>query len=187
MAKALRKKKWYRILATPDFKNKEIGETYLSNPQRVIGKRVKVTLNNLIGDFKKQNIYVIFKINELKGDQLNTEIDGYEIVSAHIKRLIRKGKGKVDDSFIATFKDGVKIRIKPFVLTRRKTTNKIFTDIRARTKQFIIDYCLKNDMSRLVNDLISMRLRKELKFNLNKIYPVSVVEIKKFNRVNVKK
>lgn len=183
MAKAVRKKKWYRILATPDFKNFGLGETYCDDPSKAIGRKVKIILANLIGDMRKQNVNIIFRIKELKGDQLNTEVYGYEILGAHVKRFVRKGRNKVDDSFVLECRDKLKARIKPVVLTKRKTTNKVLTEIRKRLKDYMKDYCAKNDFYRVIGGMINLRVQLDLKKSLNKVYPIANVEFRKVVRV----
>lgn len=184
MAKSIRKKKWYRILATPEFKNQELGETYCDDASKSIGRKVKIILANLIGDMRKQNIVIIFRIKEVKGDQLNTELCGYEVLGAHIKRLVRKGRNKIDYSFIADMKDKTKIMIKPIILTRRKTKNKVLTEIRKRVQEYVKNYCSKNDFNRLISSMINLRMQLDLKKTLSKVYPIASIEFRKVLRTD---
>ena len=49
--------------------------------------------------------------SQIKENKAYTQFKGYELVSNYIKRIIRGGRSRVDDSFFANTSDNVKIRI----------------------------------------------------------------------------
>ena len=104
------KKYWTSVLATPEFNNAEIGEVTYSDIKTLQGRVLKTNLYLLINDSRKQNSEISFKITSSDGKISKTEIYGYKILNAYIKKVMRNGRDKVDDSFICETKDKIKIK-----------------------------------------------------------------------------
>src|SRR3989338_7325810 len=96
---AKKKKKWITILASSEFGNQEIGETYVEEPEQAVGRSVETNLMMLTKDPKKQNFNVYFEIYSVKNNQALTKLRSYSIQVAQLKRITKKGKNKLDDSF----------------------------------------------------------------------------------------
>ena len=124
MAKVKEKKKkiWVKIIAPKEFGSKVIGETIQKEANKLIGRTLKVSLSNLTRDMKKQSVSLGFIIKNVNEGKAETELYKYYISPSHLKRLVRKAKEKVDDSFEVETSDKVKLKIKPFMLTRQKTS-----------------------------------------------------------------
>ena len=58
----IKKKIWYKVLASKQFGLKEIGESYLTTPEIALGRKLKVNLKELTGNVKDQNVHLKFKI-----------------------------------------------------------------------------------------------------------------------------
>jgi len=179
----LKRKKWIGILASPEFNNAEIGETLVSENTNLIGRKLEANLANLTQDPKSQNIKIKFKIREVKDNEAYTEIFSYEMLSTYVKRVIRPAKEKMDDSFEYSTKDSIKIKIKTLILTKAKTKKSILTSIRLKSREFLKDYCSKSEFKKLIIDLASHNLQKELKNTLKRVYPLSVCEIRIMQRI----
>ncbi len=178
-----KKKKWYTVLATKEFKETEIGNTTTSEPKSLIGRTLKVSLMNLTRDIKHQNIKLTFTINDVKETQARTEITAYELNSAFVKRLIRATRSKLDHSFITKTKDNVKVRIKPVIVTRAKTKRSILTNLRKKSEEYIKATIEKQDYEEVIPSLIYYKLQKDLKNQLKKVYPLRFCEIRVFNKL----
>ena len=178
------KKRWIKIYAPAEFKNTFLGESYVIDPERLIGKTIQLSLSNIIGDMKKQNTLVTFKIKEIKGAEAHTSLISYEIIKSHIKRLVRTGQEKIEDSFILKSKDQMSLRIKPLMITRNKAKNSILTRIRMATKDRLTALFSENEFQQATNELISGKFQYALRHDLNKIYPVVVLEIRKIELIN---
>jgi len=59
----------------------------------------------LTNDSKKQSTNLRFRINEYKNNVLYTELVGLRIQVAQLKRITRKQKDKVEDSFVCVTKE----------------------------------------------------------------------------------
>ncbi|MEK6934258.1 MAG: hypothetical protein AABW46_00090 [Nanoarchaeota archaeon] len=172
------KKVWVKIVGSKEFKNNELGESYTSNPKGLVGKRVNANLSGLIEDMRKQNTIIGFRIKEVNGNQANAEMDSYRLVSAHIRRIVRSGKDKIESSFVIDSKDGKKVRIKPLILTRAKTKNSVLTAIGKKINDYFIEFGKENSFDDIIKKTISGELIKSLRNDIKKIYPLSALELK---------
>lgn len=182
-----KKKKWYRIVATRLFSNREIGESSVFSPASLVGKVASVNLMALTNDIKKQNINVKFRVVEVKDNVGYTEMFSYEMVPGHIKRIVRRANDKLDDSFIVETQDGKLIRIKPLIITRTETKGSILASISKKSRAYIIQYVKKVSWEQLISDVVTSKIQSELYKFLKRIYPLRVVEIRAMVLVPAKK
>jgi small subunit ribosomal protein S3Ae len=179
-----KKKKWFSIYANQNFNNLKIGESLGSEIKDLIGRKINVNLSVLFNDPKKQSINGIFKIKEIKGDNAVAEIVGYELTQSHLKRTMRRSKDKIEDSFVCETKDKIKVRIKPFLLTKAQTKRSILSALKLKSREFFNDISSKLDYNDLIQSVISNRIQKDLKNNIKKIYPIILCEIRILERIN---
>ena len=177
------KKKWYEVFATHHFNSQQIGDTLANDDKSLIGRIIEFNLGSLTRDAKLQNINIKFRINEIKDGKAYTEVKGCELVNNYIKRIIRGGKSKIDDSFLFNTKDGIKIKIKPMILTKFKAQRNVLTGIKDLVKKEFSEYVQRENYDKLVTDLINKSLQRELRGKLNKIYPISLFEIRIMQRI----
>ena len=175
-----KKKKWYRINASKEFKNSFIGESLSDELNNLIGKTINVNLINLTNDPKKQNFKIKFKINEVKNDEAFTEFVSYYAMSTYVKRMIRPGKSKVEDSFNIKSKSNKDFVVKTFLTARSKISNSIKTNLRMKSREFLGNYLREKDIGEILNNLLNGSLQKDLKSVLNKIYPLTMCQIRVF-------
>ena len=180
---AKKKKKWFGIISGPEFNNVEIGETLANENASIIGRTIGINLANITQDPKSQNIKVKFRIKEVKDNEAYSELISYQMLSTYVKRVIRPGKEKVDDSFKYATKDDVKVAIKTLILTKAKTKYSILSNMRNKSHEYLQDYCKKNDYKTLITDLVSHNLQKDLKNFLKKVYPLSICEVRMMERI----
>lgn len=178
MVEAKEKKKWYEIISSQHFNNQVIGETLANEDKNLLGRIIDVNLGTLTRDAKLQNIKVKFKISEIKENKAYTQFKGYELVSNYIKRIIRGGRSRVDDSFFANTNDNIKIRIKPLILTKYKTQRGVLTGLRDLVRKEFQEYIKRENYDKFISDIVSKRVHRELREKLNKIYPISIFEIR---------
>src|SRR3989338_10042314 len=166
------KKKWISILANKEFNNQEIGETYVSETEECIGRTIRVNLMTLTKDPKKQNFNAYFKITKVNASKAESELWGYELQVAQLKKITKKSKSKVEDSFIYETKDNKKMILKPILITKSLTYRSCRQDLRKQTRAFLTDYTKNLDSSKLFQDIINNKLQRDLKNNAKKIVPL---------------
>jgi len=183
MAKKKGSKKWYEVLASKNFNNIVIGECIAYEDKDLIGKIININLGNLVRDVKLQNVKVKFKVKEIKEGKAYSEVEGYELANSYIKRIVRAGRSRVDDSFLVNTKDSIKLRLKPLILTKYKSQRGVLKEIRNLVKKDFED-CIKNEnYEKIISDIISKKLQRDMKGKLNKIYPVNLVEVRVMKRI----
>ncbi|MBD3354444.1 hypothetical protein GF361_00485 [Candidatus Woesearchaeota archaeon] len=185
MAKAKRKtvktgvkKTWYKVTAPKLFNSQVIGELYIENPSQAVGKKVPVNLTELTRDMRQQNINVFFKVNKVSGSKLYTEFVGFEMVPSSLKRMVRRGKRKVDYSFKAETKDGYNLRIKVIMVTIKLTNLSALSGLRKECEKNIKTMLKKMSYDRFIADLVNHRIQSKLRKILSKIYPLKICEIR---------
>ena len=177
------KKKWVEIVAPKVFNQMPMGETHVFDAREALGKSMSVNMMSLTKNPKKQGISAKFLISGQHENKLTTDFLGLRIMPPVIKRMVRRGKDKIEDSFLVNTVDGKKVRIKPIVITRSKVKGSVLTAIRKATKMHIARVASKIAYDQLVEELINFKLQRGMHDLLNKIYPVSITEIRWFELV----
>ena len=112
-------------------------------------------------------------------------VDGNAIVTSKkiqllpyfLKRLVRKGTRYVEDSF-STDCVNAQIRIKPFLVTRRKVSRAVRRSLRDLCKTELIKYVKNKQTEQVFDDVLKNKIQKILSLKLKKIYPLSTCEIR---------
>ncbi len=181
-SKVLKKKKWYSILAPALFNNVELGETYAENIEGAKGKRLSLNLYSLTGDPKKQNTNISFVVYDVKENKAFTEVDSYFLSHTFTRKSVRPGKDKIEDSFVCETADKIKVRVKVFLLSSKKITNSVKAAMIKNLRMFLLKEVSGNPFEKNMEEIISSRLQKSLKVFLKKIYPLSICEIRVFEK-----
>ncbi|MFH1972398.1 MAG: hypothetical protein ABIJ18_02870 [archaeon] len=184
---SVKKKRWYSIQAPKVLNNVIVGETPAADPALLEGRIITINLHTVTRNIKKQNTEVKFKIKEIKGNECLTDFIGYEIVSAYVKRLVKRSKCRVDDSFIAETKDNKQVRIKPLVLTRDKAQKGILSALRKSSKEYLTKKLKEMDYNEFLSKLMLGEIQKEMKGELKKVYPLSIAEVRALRLIVNKK
>ena len=177
-----KKKKWYKINASEEFKNVLIGESLVSDPNTLIGKNLEISPAFLIHDPKKSNFKIKFKIREIKGEEAFTDLMGYNLPSTYIKRAVRPGKSIVEDSFKGKTKDNLDVVAKPFLITRAIVSNSIKTSLRKKCREYLIKYLSEMDYKDIMGNLLNDGLQRDLRKILEKTYPLTICQLRVFER-----
>ena len=179
----VKKKYWYSILPTANFRIPEIGETLTSDPLKLVGKTVAMSGMDLMRDPKKQNIKITFKITEIKDNKALTEIKSYQILPSSIKRMMHPEKNKIDDSFKTETKDNIQVRVKPVIITRAKTSRAVLSKIRKNSEEFLKAAIKRQSYQEVINSLLEAKLQTQLREHLKKVYPLAVCHIRVFEKL----
>lgn len=174
-----RKKKVWVPMQAPEFLNKAfLGESLVSDREAMIGKSLTLNLSIFTKDMKKQNIDVSFRVKSIVDGKGLTEIVGLALTNSYIKRLVRRGKSKVEDSFTAKTKDGFTVRIKPVVVTNNLVNAGVATKIRALAKEELTNLANNEHVDSFFEILLAQKVQKELKDKLSKVYPLRYVDVR---------
>jgi ribosomal protein S3AE len=136
-------------------------------------KYVKYDLTRIL---RGKSILIQFKVfvKDNKAIGLPREV---VLMPYFLRRMIRKGTDYVEDSFTVECKDAV-LKIKPFLITRRKVSKRVRRGLRDKTKEEIKRYVKDKTSERIFEEILKNKMQKELSQVLKKIYPLSLCEIK---------
>ncbi|MBS3108316.1 hypothetical protein J4409_00425 [Candidatus Woesearchaeota archaeon] len=182
-AVAKKKKKWYSIYAPSTFRGQHIGETMAVESSSLIGRTVYVNLMNLIEDPKKQNYRILFKVVKIEGEKAVSDLMSYEMILTYVKRMMRKGVEKIEDSFIVQSNDNIKIQVKPMLLAKNKVKNSVATAIRKTARGFIGEMAGKQTYSDFMYGVALSKIQRQLRENINKVYPLVACEFRIVKRL----
>jgi small subunit ribosomal protein S3Ae len=173
----IKKKKWVEILAPKLFREEFIGESLVADPQSLQGRKVTISLMQLIRDPKKQSTNITFEITKVQSHKATTKLKSYKIGAAALKRLARRRRDKIQDSFLCKTKDDITIRIKPMIITFANTSKQVLSKIRLKAKEVLASNAKTLTFEELVQSLLSNTLQKDIRKHVKKLYPVRIVEI----------
>ena len=173
-----KKKSWVPMHAPKMLNDALLGETLVSDKKDVIGKVLTLNYSIFTKDMKKQNLDVLFKVISIVDDKAQTRIHGLSLTNSYVKRLVRRGKSKIEDSFTVKTNDGLNIRIKPLVITNNTVNSSLATKIRLLVKERLEKFVSSNGLDDLFETLLKQKIQKELKDELSKLYPLRYVDIR---------
>jgi len=184
----LKKKKWVSILAPKFFRETEIGQIYVEETAQAIGRTIKVSLMIITGEPSKQNTKVEFRITgQTPEGQLTTDPMGYELNVTGMKKFMRRGRTKLQDSIVMETLDHKKIRIKPVVVTRNEILSGTKKELRRRMTAFLTEQVTKMTFENILVDLASRKFQKTGEDILRKLCPIYTLDIGSIRLVFEKK
>jgi len=175
---AVKKKTWVSIQAPESLGKQVLGESYVEDKNNVVGKTVKANCMTLLNDPKKKRYNMSFMVDAFENDIAKTKPFQYNISPASLKIMIRKKRDRIDHRFSATTADGNTVIVKPLILTRGNTTNEVGTAIRKGAEESLKASIAKLGLSELFSQVMQLKLQRELKKELAKLYPISTSEIR---------
>jgi ribosomal protein S3AE len=186
----VKKKKWFTLYAPSVLGGIEIGESPAFEQKELLGRFVTLNLMALTRNVRNQDFSIKFEISELKDkDSAGSKIIEFYMNPSSVKRIIRKKRDRIDDSFALTTSDGTKIRIKPVIITATNLSAANQTRIMKAARHFLFNKIKKTSYNDLLNSLVNHTLKKEMASFLNLVAPIERVEIRYFgieNNVRVK-
>lgn len=176
--KAKVKKKWVELRAPKSFNSVDLGHTHVAASEGAIGKNITVNLMNLTGDMRKQNIQITFHVTNVQDGKGVTAVTGYELLPGSLKRIVRRGRTKVADSFITRTATGRRVRIKPLLVTMNPASASAASSIRQAVRERLKEYLKQVSYERLVQDLINFKVQRVAKEAAQKAHPIKTAEIR---------
>jgi ribosomal protein S3AE len=170
MAQAKKKKRFYDVEMPIINKQTQILAFELSELE---DRFIKYDLTRIL---RGKSILMQFKVS-IKDNKAIALPRGILLMPYFLRRMIRKGTDYVEDSFTADCKDAT-IKIKPFLITRRKVSKRVRRGLRDKAKEEIKKYLKDKPAERIFEEILKNKMQKELSLMLKKIYPLSLCEIK---------
>jgi ribosomal protein S3AE len=172
------RKRWAPIIAPQSFNNIVLGESHVESAEKLLGKSLTANLMTLTGDMRNQAVEIRFDVIKVQDGKGLAAVTGYEMVPSQLKRLVRRGRSKISDSFIAKTSTGRFVRLKPIVMTANQASSGACTAmrlaVREKAKQLVRGFTFDG----LVQEVIGYKLQRVLRDAANTIHPVKSVEIR---------
>mgnify|MGYP002700319236 FL=1 len=173
-------KRWYTIRAprTP-WSFRVIGETLSEEPSQLIGRNYEVIQNELDGDFSKMHVKVVFKVTDVLGNDAITEFVGHELLKDHVRRQVRRDRGKIDDTIDVVTEDGFYVRFKPLMISRARIKSSQKQQMRTIARDIILTTGATSTWFKLQAATLDGTLENKIKEAVSKIQPVRTVVIRR--------
>jgi len=172
------KKRWISIVAPAMFNNQLLGDIYLANPEDAIGRNVTVSLSSIMAESHRQNVNVGFIIEKKDGNNLSTVLKKYYIIPSALRKMVRRNKSKIDNSFVVKLKDGTVVRLKLVLVTRSKVSGSLGTAVFHFTKSWVVKETGDMTFDQLVQQVFTKRFQRSLQQATKKLCPLQVCEIR---------
>ena len=173
-------KRWFTIRAPRQpWHFKVIGETLGEEDELLIGRMYEITQQEVDGDFSKMHVKLKFRVTEIIGQDAITEFVGHEVLKDHVRRQVRRYRGKVDDVIDAITEDGYYVRIKPFLITQGRVKTSQKKGIRDACRNVILQAAARNTWIALQKQILSGELEQSVEKAARKIASVKIVFIRK--------
>ena len=173
-------KRWFTIRAPRNpWSFRVIGETLAEDSEQLIGRTYDIMQNELDGDFSKMHVQVVFRITESVGGDALTEFIGHHVLKDHIRRQIRRHRGKVDDTVDVVTEDGYYVRFKPLLISRSRVKSSQKSAMRASARKTILTMGASSTWIHLQKALLDGTMEAAIKESVSKVTPVRTVMIRR--------
>jgi len=173
-------KRWYTIRAPRHPWNyQNIGETIGESDEHIIGRIYEMTQQEFNGDFTKMHVMLRFRVSGTVGQDALTTFVGHHHQTNHIRRQIRRYRGKIDDVLDVVTEDGFLVRIKPLIITQKRIQTSVKQSIRAKTRDVVRGFAAKSTYDALQVAMLDGSLESEIQNQIKSIYPCRSVVIRK--------
>jgi small subunit ribosomal protein S3Ae len=173
-------KRWFTIRAPrPPWSFNIIGETIAEDEEQLIGRHYEIMQNELDGDFSKMHVKVQFRISGVVGADALTEYIGHEMLKDHIRRLVRRDRGKIDDTVDVVTEDGFYIRVKPLMISRHRIKGSQKQQMRTLARDIILKVGATSTWVEMQKASLDGTLETQIKEAASKIQPVREVMIRR--------
>lgn len=173
-------KRWYSIRAPRNpWSFRIIGETLAEEPEMLIGRNYEIMQNELDGDFSKMHVKIRFRVTEVLGNDAITEFIGHQMMQDHVRRQVRRDRGKIDDTVDVVTEDGFYVRFKPLILTRERVKSSQKNEIRTIARDSILKAGASSTWVAIQKSVMDGELEAMIKEEASKISPIRMVMIRR--------
>lgn len=170
MAQAKKKQKFFDV-DMPILKKET--QLYAYDIKELDGKTISYDLTRLL---RGKSVLIKLKV-EVKNEKASSYPIELKVMPYYMRRMVRKGTNYVEDSFSLEIADA-KVRIKPFLVTRKKVSREVRKALREKVKEEIESYFKGKTTTLIFDELLKNKIQKSLSLILKKIYPLSLCEIR---------
>ena len=179
MAKKIKGKEWYSVVAPKLFDNKVLGETPVDDIKKMKWRIISVPLINLTNDMSKYYFKIQFRIVDLNGKAANTEFAGLECLRDYISRMIRHGTNRIDTVQTLKTKNDKRFVVKTITITNKKIRRGLRKELISFIKKVVQRRADEMELDDFMTEVIDGSLKNEVMNDGSKIYPIRNFEVRK--------
>jgi small subunit ribosomal protein S3Ae len=172
-------KEWFSIIAPKLFDNRELGRAMVTEPDQLIGRKVSMSLLELMNNYNKFYMKFIFRVDKVDGNNAYTNFVGSEVLRDYISRMVLKRIRRVDTVQIIETKDKQKVIVKGLAIVSKKVKSSIEKIIRNQVKDSLQKEISEKNFDDFIISLTTDELKNFVLHEARKIYPVRNFEIRK--------
>ena len=173
-------KRWYSIRAPRNpWSFRVIGETLAEEPDMLVGRNYEIMQNELDGDFSKMHVKIRFRVIEVLGNDAITEFIGHQMMQDHVRRQVRRDRGKIDDTIDVVTEDGFYVRFKPLILTAGRVKSSQKNQIRTIARDSILKAGASSTWVAMQKSVMDGELEAKIKEEASQISPIRMVMIRR--------
>src|SRR3989304_8938204 len=132
--------------------NKET-QAYAFSLESLKGRTIAYDLTRLL---RGKSILLKLRVR-IEGDKATSDPVELLVLPFFLRRMMRKGTNYVEDSFVTECKDG-KVRIKPFLITRKKVSRAVRKALREKAREELSTYVKDKDTAVLFDEIIKNKI-----------------------------
>jgi ribosomal protein S3AE len=170
MAIAKRKKRFFNIEIPLINKQTQLQAYDL---KELNGKLIQYDLTRTL---RGKSIILQLKV-KIEGEKAIANPRSIKLMPYFLRRAVRKGTNYIEDSFSTKCKNA-QIRIKPFIVSRRKISRAVRKALREKAREELINYAKEKTAESLFEEILKNQIQKYLSLKLKKIYPLALCEIR---------
>jgi len=167
------------LIAPKLFKEKELGKIMVSDPEKLVGRKISFSVMELADNIDKYYMKFIFRVKNIENKKAFTEFAGSECLRDYISRMVLRGVRRVDVIKDFVTKDSIKIRVKGLAIISRKAKSTIQKKIRSRLQELLKEEVESGTLDDFIGKIISDEAKFRILAELRKIYPIRNFEIRK--------
>jgi len=172
-------KEWFSLIAPRLFGEREIGKTMVSDPDKLVGRRISLSLLELTNNYNKFYMKFTFKVKKVEDNKAFVEFDGSEILHDYISRMVLRRTRRIDTVQDLKTKDGVKIRVKGLAIFPGKIKSSIMGRIRNQIREMMKEEVEGSNFEDFVDKIMSDEIKGKILMATRRTYPVRNFEIRK--------
>lgn len=174
-----RSKTWYQVLTPEMFNAQPIAETLSDDPEKVLGRVLETTMQDVAGDYSKMHVKLYFRVHRVRGQEALTDFVGHELTSDYIRRLTRRKRSKIDVVVDVSTVDGWNIRVKPVAITNKRIKSSQARAVRSAAVKVVEERANACTVPEFVKEMLDGDLATSIYKEAKPVYPVKRVEIRK--------
>jgi small subunit ribosomal protein S3Ae len=179
--KKVKKKFPVEIIAPEFLGSKKIGSSLVTDLNSLVGKTTKISMMYITGSVKNQNVRLTFKISEVASGLAKTQLSLYQQIPYYLGRHVKTNSNLIEDSFVVKSKDGLDVRIKPFIVTKQAASGLVKSVIRLETIKLVSTELAEKSYEEFMNEVVGGKIQIGFRNALKTILPLKAFEFKKIS------